>query len=75
MAGTFEDGFLPVQRQANLELRYRRMCQQANRRDALVDGVAWHRRMHDLLAAAARPLATRMAFHGEHAGLLAQPLG
>ena len=57
------------------ELGDEHLGQQPGCRDALVDDVWCHGRLHERLALGARPLAANMALDGEHAGRVVQLLG
>ncbi|MCY1235652.1 hypothetical protein D9M72_482750 [compost metagenome] len=55
-------------------LRHQHLCQQAGSGHSLVDDVSRHRRLGDLLAAPAHPLAADVALDREHARLVVQLL-
>ena len=66
-ASALEDGFLTVQRKVIEVLGHQHLREQPCRRDALVDDVRIHGRLHQRLAFGADPLASDMAFHREDA--------
>jgi hypothetical protein len=72
---TLEDGFLAVQRQVIQVLGHQHLGQQPGGGQALVDDVRCDRRLNQLLAAGAGPLAAHMPLDGEHARLVIQLLG
>jgi hypothetical protein len=74
-AGPPKDGFLPVQRQVVGELANQHLRQQTAGGDALVDHVRRHRRLHQLLAPRAGPLAAHVALHRKDARLVIELLG
>lgn len=73
--GPTEDTFLAVQRQMVLVLGHQHLGEQAGGRDALVDDVRRHRRLHEGLTRSARPLAADVAFDGEVARGVVELLG
>lgn len=73
-ASALEDALLSVERQVIEVLGDQHLGQQPGRGDALVDDVRRDRRLQELLAARACPLASHMAFDGEDAWLVIQLL-
>lgn len=73
--GTAKDRFLPIQRQVIGVLGHQHVGQQPRRRDALVDDVRGHRRLHEHLALHARPFSPNVAFHRKDARRVVELLG
>ena len=73
-SGTAEDAALPVQRQVVLIFGDQYMGQQGCRRNALVNDLRRHRRLHQRLALPAGPFAADVALHRKDAGLVIELL-